>query len=64
VALPTPSMVRYGGNSNAHWVRVFVEAQGGSRGLPDGKLRVLEHCPPKMLDFGPVLLLKVEIINH
>ena len=34
MALPTPSMVRYGGNSNAHWVRVFVEAQGGWRGDP------------------------------
>ena len=35
MTLPTPSMIRYGSNSNAHWLMVFVEVQGGWRGVPD-----------------------------
>ena len=41
VTLPTPSMVRCGGNSNAHWVVVFVEAYGGGEVLPKGKIQCL-----------------------
>jgi len=65
VTLPTPSMVRCGGNSNAHWVVLFVEAYGGGEVLRKVKSRVFGSTgslPSKNVGFWSDLLLKVEKI--
>ena len=66
VTLPTPSMVRCGGNSNAHWVVLFVEAYGGGEELRKVKSRVFGSTgslPSKNVGIWSSLL-KVSNINH